>query len=177
MTNQTILVNNVEIVIATFNNEKYVAMKPICDAIGVTYSRQLKKAKEDEILNSVMAYKATTGADGKEYKMRAIPLKYVFGWLFMINPDKVKPEIKETVIKYKLECYNALFNTFTKRNSLLTEKSTYLLEIDKLEAELKQDVRYKRIQELKGNVRDTSSRLNALDKGVIEEQLNLFKGE
>jgi hypothetical protein len=45
-------------------------------------------------------------------KMVCLPLKFVFGWLFSINENRVKPEVKEHVLKYKIECYNALFNHF-----------------------------------------------------------------
>lgn len=173
--NYTIKVNDKPIVLVTIQNEKYVSIRSVCDAIGVDYSRQLKKIKEDEILNSVISFTVANGTDGKEYKMRVIPLRYVFGWLFTINPNNVKPEIKQSVIDYRMECYNALFDTFTKRDTILKEKTNYQLEIEKLEEELHQDSRYIKIQELKGFVKEASTKLNALDKGVVNEQLQLFK--
>ena len=47
--------------------------------------------------------------------MVCLPLKFIYGWLFTINPDKVKPESAEAVIRYKRECYHALFAHFVKR--------------------------------------------------------------
>lgn len=47
--------------------------------------------------------------------MLCLPFEFVFGWLFTINPDKVKPEAAEAVIRYKRECYHALFAHFVKR--------------------------------------------------------------
>lgn len=173
--NQIITVNGQEIVIATHGNEKYVAIKPICEAIGVNFQNQLEKIKEDEILGQLYTLRGTTGSDGKEYKMGTIPLKFVFGWLFTINPNNVKPEIKQNVITYRLECYNALFDTFTKRNAILKEKTNYQIEIEKLEADLEQDERFKKIKELKSSIKNASQRLNNLDKNVVNEQLELFK--
>lgn len=176
-TNQIITVNEKEIEIATFNNEKHVAIKPICEAIGVNYTTQFEKIKEDEILSSVVPLKGITGADGKQYKMRVIPLRFVFGWLFTINPNNVKPEIKQDVLNYRMECYNALFDTFTKRTSILKEKTNLQVEIEKLEENWKQTEEYKKIEELKKLQKNASQRLNNLDKNIINEQLDLFKKE
>lgn len=176
MTNtQHITVNEREIMIATHGNEKFVAIKPICEAIGVDYDYQLEKIKNDEILSQLTKIYRVVAADGKERKMRVLPLRYIFGWLFTINPNNVKPEVKQDVINYKMECYNALFDSFTKRNSILKEKTKYQVEVWELEEELKQDERYKKIQTLKQNIKNASQRLNALDKNVVNEQLNLFE--
>lgn len=175
MTNQIIKVNEKEILIISYNNEKHVAIKPICEAIGVDYSSQLQKIKEDPILSSVMVLSTTTGADKKQYKMQTLPIRYVFGWLFRIDSRNVKESIRESVEKYQKECYDALFDTFTKRTSILKEKTTYQLEIEVLEKELEDDLRVQRIKELKSSIKNASQRLNSLDKNVVNEQLDLFK--
>lgn len=177
MSNQIITVNEKEIIIATLNNEKYVAIKPICGAIGVDFQTQLSKIKEDEILSQLYRLRPITGSDEKVYKMGTIPLKYVFGWLFTINPNNVKPEIKENLIDYKKQCYEALFDTFTKRTSILKEKTNYQIEIEKLEHNWKQTDEYKKIEELKQLQKTASKHLNNLDKNIINEQLDLFKKE
>lgn len=177
MSTKTIKVNSQDILIFTEGHEKYVAIKPICEAIGVDYDKQLERINRDEILNQLTPIWGATGTDGKTYKMRVISLRYVFGWLFTININKVKPEIKEAMIKYKMECYNALFDMFTKRAFILQKKTQYQIEIETLEEELKQDERFKRIQELKASVSDATKRLNNLDKDVVAEQLDLFKNK
>ncbi len=174
MENKIIKVNDKEILIITEGNEKYIAIKPICEAIGVNYQTQLDKILSDEILGSAVPLRGTTGVDGKIYKMRVIPLRFVFGWLFTINPKNVKPEIRKQIIAYKMECYNALFDLFTKRTFILKEKTEFQVEIDSLEEALKKDERYIRIQSLKGSIRNATKRLNSLDKDVVTEQLALF---
>nr|WP_322625662.1 phage antirepressor N-terminal domain-containing protein [uncultured Flavobacterium sp.] len=169
-----IKINDVVILLTTIKDEKYVAIKPICEAIGVNYTTQLEKILSDDILSSVVPLRGTTGADGKTYEMRVIPLRYVFGWLFTINTNNVKEEARESIRKYKLECYDALFNLFTKRNNILKEKTSAQIEIERLQEELEKDERYTRILELKGHVRDANARLNAMDKNVVTEQLDLF---
>lgn len=177
MQTNSITVNNQEILIINEGNEKFVAIRPICEAIGVNYSSQLRKIKEDEILNSVVALSTTTGTDEKNYQMTVLPLRFVFGWLFTINPKNVKPEVQKHIIKYKLECYNALFDTFTKRSSILKERTKLQVEMQRLEEELKSDKKYLRIQELKSQMSKTTKQLNSMDKDVITGQLNLFGEE
>jgi ribosomal protein S13 len=109
---ETVKVNGIAIECPIEGGQSYVAVKPICEALGIDHSAQIRDLKEDEILGSVVVSMTTTGSDGKQYQMVCIPLKFVFGWLFSINENSVKPEAKEHVLKYKLECYNVLFNHF-----------------------------------------------------------------
>lgn len=112
-----------------------VPIKPICTAIGVDFKAQHTKIQEDEILSSVITLRVTTGADGKQYEMVCLPLKYIYGWLFTINPKNVAPEIKESVIKYRKECYEVLYDHFTgrmkKTNELNQEEIRILNELRK----------------------------------------------
>jgi hypothetical protein len=56
----------------------------------------------------------TTGKDGKSYNMICLPLKKLFGWLMTISPNKVKPELRDTVIMYQNECDDVLWDYWTK---------------------------------------------------------------
>lgn len=119
-------INRVNILMVE-NGEKRIAIKPICEALGINYSTQLEKLKSDEILNTTISLRGTVGADGKPRDMLTMPYKYVFGWLFTINPKNVKEEARETVQRYRMECYEALFNHFTSQNKFLEEKQ-HLIE-------------------------------------------------
>lgn len=69
--------------------------------------------------------------DGKEREMICLPLRYVYGWLFSINPDRVKPEARDKVIEYKRKCYDALYDYFTgtaKRQSEVNEEEKLALQ-------------------------------------------------
>ena len=55
-------VNNVDIV--STSDEQLVAVRPVCDALGIDYKVQWQKIKDDEDLSSVMVLSTTTGADG-----------------------------------------------------------------------------------------------------------------
>jgi hypothetical protein len=44
--------------------------------------------------------------------MLCLPLKYLDGWLFGVNANRVKPELRGRVIQYQRECYDILARAF-----------------------------------------------------------------
>lgn len=94
------------------NNNIFVPVKPICDAVGIDFASQRNKLQADETLGPTMAIIATVASDEKDREMVCLPLKFIYGWLFTINPGKVAPEAKERVLRYRLECYEALYRHF-----------------------------------------------------------------
>ena len=104
-TKTIVRVNNVDI--TATSDEQMIAIRPICEALGIDYSRQLKKIKDDADLGSVVGVTPTTGADGKTYEMCVLPVEFIFGWLFTINPANVNEEAREAVRRYRMECYRA----------------------------------------------------------------------
>lgn len=104
-------INNIKIVVIE-NGEKRVAVKPICEALGVSMQGQLERLKSDPVLSSTVKTSLTVGADQKEREMVTIPFKYVFGWLFRIDSRNVKEEARESVLRYQMECYDALYFHF-----------------------------------------------------------------
>ena len=114
-------INNVEIVVIE-NGEKRLAVRPICDALGVAYQSQIERLKNDPLIGSTVTLSMTVGADGKEREMVTIPFKYVFGWLFMIDSRNVKPEAAEAVLRYQKECYDALYDHFERQSEFLKQR-------------------------------------------------------
>ena len=123
-------VNNVAI-LAGNDSEKLVPIKPICEALGIDRKAQQDKIREDEFLSSVGVLSTATGADGKQYEMFCLPLEFIFGWLFTINPKNVKEEAQEAVRQYRIECYRVLYNHFfgnLKKQIEQNDKEIRLLE-------------------------------------------------
>lgn len=113
MTNPITKINGVEIVTVEKDGTIYVPIKPICDAIGVDARAQRDKIQSDEILSSTGVLSTSVGGDGKEREMFCLPLKYVYGWLFTINPKNVAESAREKVARYRRECYDVLYEHFT----------------------------------------------------------------
>ena len=83
--------NETNITIVHSGSDIFVPVHTITDALGVDFSSQRKRIMEDPILASTVVQKTTVGSDGKQRDMLCLPFEFVFGWLFTINPDKVKP--------------------------------------------------------------------------------------
>ena len=127
-------INGVEIFAETKDGDVFVPIRPICQALGIEFSAQRIKILSDEFYSSVVSENDTTGADGKQYEMTCLPLMYAMLWLGSINPSKVKPEAKEAVMKYKLECAKAIhfhfYGRMKKVNELTSEENRLLKEKD-----------------------------------------------
>jgi P22_AR N-terminal domain len=98
--------------------EKYVAMRPIVEGIGLSWSSQCQKlVSNGHKFNCVVIN--TVASDGKQHKMLCIPIKKLNGYLFSINPEKVHEDIKDKVILYQEECFVALIHALKRRFNFL----------------------------------------------------------
>lgn len=95
------------------NNQHYVAMKPICENIGLQWEAQLKRIQRNAILNTAMSMMDTPSNGGKQ-KTACLPLDYLNGWLFGVDAKRVKPEIRERLLTYQRECFRVLNNHFNQ---------------------------------------------------------------
>ncbi|WP_151777174.1 phage antirepressor N-terminal domain-containing protein [Acinetobacter brisouii] len=109
---QVVKFNNQDVPVFFHENKPYVAMRPICENIGLDWAAQAQKIKRHYVLNSTMVMITTVAQDGKNREMAALPIGYLNGWLMSVDVNRVKPEIKDTLIKYQLECYDVLYNHF-----------------------------------------------------------------
>jgi len=168
-------INGVKIEMIDSGAEKRVPIKPICQALGINEDAQRRKILSDEFLRSVTVLDTATGSDKKGYKMTTIPYKYVFGWLFSINPEKVKPEAKEAVLKYKIECYDALYDYFTSQSLFLQEKQKAMTSQQEILDQIKED-----FNTAKNRLKEEQKRLKDVYAFTFEEwkdnnrQLKLF---
>lgn len=108
----TVPFHSAELYLVEHNGQPYTAMRPIVENMGLDWKAQLVKIKQR--FSSVVGEITTTGKDGKQYQMLCLPLKKLFGWLMTISPNKVKPELRDTVIMYQNECDDVLWDYWTK---------------------------------------------------------------
>jgi len=99
-----------EILAIVKNSRKYVAMKPIAEAIGLDWGCQKRNIANDPVLNSVRVVMTSTGSDGKSYKMICLPLEYLNGWLFKVSASRYSGKRREIIELYQRECYHALYD-------------------------------------------------------------------
>ena len=103
--------HNANLSIVSHNGQPYVPMKPIVEGMGLDWMGQYTKLKQR--FASTIEEITTVAQDGKQRTMICLPLKKLFGWMMTISPNKVKAELKETIIKYQDECDDVLWNYWT----------------------------------------------------------------
>ena len=94
--------------------DRYVVVKDICAAIGLDFARQFRKIKSDPTYESKLLKVKTAGGIQEVF---CIPLDKLNGWLFSINPNKTKPEVREKLIIYKKECFRVLYEHFNHKTT------------------------------------------------------------
>lgn len=100
--------NGQQVITAMNDGMAYVAMKPIVENLGMSWSSQIRK-----VLNQSEKYgyaHMSIPSKGGIQQMLCIPLRKLNGWLFSINPAKVRADIRDRLVKYQEECFTVLYN-------------------------------------------------------------------
>ncbi|MDD8931994.1 phage antirepressor Ant [Escherichia coli] len=115
--------NGQQILTAVAAGVTYVAMRQIVENIGIDWTGQsvkLRKMKDKFNCRDI----SMVAADGKLRKLLCIPLKKLNGWLFSINPEKVRADIRDKLIQYQEECFTVLHDYWTKGKAENARKKT-----------------------------------------------------
>ena len=167
---QTISFNHQSLVTFEQNGTHYTAMKPICENIGLAWEPQLARIKRDDVLSSTMIVMIMVAEDGKKREMICLPIEYLNGWLFSINPNKVRADLKERLENYQEECFLALWDYWTEGVARRDEVKNKLALWQQKKAEYTQRAgeRGKLLQQCK-------SEKQALERELLQiKQLDLF---
>ncbi|EFM2453044.1 TPA: phage antirepressor N-terminal domain-containing protein [Escherichia coli] len=115
--------NGQQIITAMAAGVAYVAMRPIVENLGMSWGTQQQKLmKQLDKFNCI--HMNMVAADGKLRKLLCLPLKKLNGWLFSINPEKVRADIRDKLIQYQEECFTVLHDYWTKGKAENTRKKT-----------------------------------------------------
>ncbi|MDZ9851601.1 phage antirepressor N-terminal domain-containing protein [Escherichia coli] len=115
--------NGQQILTAVDAGVTYVAMRQIVENIGIDWTGQsvkLRKMKDKFNCRDI----SMVAADGRLRKLLCIPLKKLNGWLFSINPEKVRADIRDKLIQYQEECFTVLHDYWTKGKEENARKKT-----------------------------------------------------
>lgn len=93
------------------NGEPYTPMKPIVDGMGMDWMGQFTKLKQ-RFAKGIEEISIPTA--GGVQKMICLALRKLAAWLNTISPNKVRPEIRDNVIRYQNECDDVLYEYWTK---------------------------------------------------------------
>jgi hypothetical protein len=116
------MINDITMQVVADEKEQLVVIKPVCEILGVDYPGQYSKLKNHPIFGSTIVLSSTVGADEKSREMACIPLRFFSSWLFSINPDNVKEEVRDNLIQFQLKCNDVLYNYFFRRADFALKK-------------------------------------------------------
>jgi len=100
----------------------YVAMKPIVENLGMSWGTQQQKLARN--VGKFGCIHMNIPSAGGIQKMLVLPLKKLNGWLFSINPEKVRADIRDKLIQYQEECFTVLHDYWNKGEATNPRKKT-----------------------------------------------------
>jgi len=103
---------NQEVIEVVEDGKHWVSVNVICKNLGLHRETQQSKLKSDPTYESKLLKVQTAGGMQEVF---CIPLEKLNGWLFSINPNKTKPEVREKLILYKKECFRVLYEHFSQK--------------------------------------------------------------
>jgi hypothetical protein len=111
----------------------YVPLRPLCDYLGLNWSGQQQRIDRDPVLSEVKGVcvihtPSTSSRGGGPQEMICLPLDYLNGWLFGINANRVKEDVREKLITYQRECYRVLADHFVDSTPATTSSTLAQVE-------------------------------------------------
>jgi hypothetical protein len=92
----------------------YVALRPIVEAMGLTWHGQLERIKRDPILREGIRITRIPSARGGSQQGIGLRLDLVHGWLLTISTRRIKDsELRAKIILFQRECYQVLWRHFS----------------------------------------------------------------
>ncbi|MFL7838200.1 MAG: phage antirepressor N-terminal domain-containing protein [Candidatus Promineifilaceae bacterium] len=93
--------------------EVLIPLRPIVEGLGLDWAAQTRRINRDPVLSEVKGV-AVTATPGGNQEMLCLPLDYISGFLFGVNANRVKQELRDRVILYQKNCYKVLAEAFTE---------------------------------------------------------------
>lgn len=109
----TVSFHRQQMIVLENSGKRWVALKLISDALGLTWGSQFNRLKRDPVLSTcIFMMKTQIPGDDQTRDVLFLDLDYLNGWLFGIDAGRVKEELRPRVIEYQRECYKALAEYF-----------------------------------------------------------------
>lgn len=96
-----------------YQNQPYTAMKPIVENLGLGWASQSQKLNSNKGRWGVTIIVIPSSSG--EQNTLCMPVRKLPAYLASINPNKVRPELREKVIQYQNECDDVLWDYWTKK--------------------------------------------------------------
>ena len=158
-------IKGVIVMITPSQQRVYIPIRPVCDFLGVAWSAQRRRILDDPVLAEELESVPINTAGGPQ-EAQCLPLEMLHGWLFGINARRVKPEIRERLIRYQRECYRVLAAAFQMVEpvdplGLVEQHGRALITLAREQRELNQ-----RVGGIEQELDDVGQRVIALEERV-----------
>ncbi|MFC6592419.1 phage antirepressor N-terminal domain-containing protein [Deinococcus lacus] len=90
---------------------KWIAVRPICEHLGLHISAQMEKLQQDDRFNCAVI--RMVAEDGKDRETICLNQNELLGWLYTINPNKVKAASRPLLLAYQKETTQAIHDYWT----------------------------------------------------------------
>lgn len=92
-----------------------VAMKPICEALGLQWEAQYKRIQRNPVLQTCMVMMTMQlPGDNQRREIVTLPIHMLNGWLFGIEVSRVKEHLRPMLMDYQSECFMVLDGYFRR---------------------------------------------------------------
>lgn len=112
------------------DNDVYVVVNSIIDAVGLHPDSAKSWLRKDEILSQGVVSLAPPSAKYQGQKASCISLEFVPGWLFSININRTKAEVKSNLLAFRRDAHKVLFNHYFGEATKVSTGMKRKLEID-----------------------------------------------
>lgn len=111
------------------NSTPLIAIRPICEAIGLNADSAVRSIKKHPILGAWHTVESVMLGENRSMNHVLLPIEYVSGWLFSIDSSKVKLQARENLLTYQRECYRVLYEHFFGKQKVLEVNVSRKFEI------------------------------------------------
>lgn len=98
--------------VVSHEGQPFAPMKPIVEGMGLDWKAQFDKIMSNEKRWGMVIIPIPS--KGGVQNSISLPLRKLPGWLMSIHPNKVKPEIKDSIIAYQNECDDVLWQYWSQ---------------------------------------------------------------
>ncbi len=120
-----------------------VAIRPICEAVGIDHNRQRTKLESDP--RFTCRHMSSRDSIGRSQTMFCLPVEQVGAWLYSINSNKVKSEVRGALLQFQQtltkELYAVVVGKISSEKTESLEKQVHFLaqELVELREEMKRN--------------------------------------
>ncbi|WP_075174795.1 phage antirepressor N-terminal domain-containing protein [Acinetobacter indicus] len=114
--------HNTELFLIEHNGQPYTPLRQIVQGMGLDWASQFTKIKQ-KFATCVVEITMQILGDDQSRSHTCIPVRKLPAWLYSVNPNKVKPELRDTVVKYQEECDDVLWDYWTKGQAINQRKA------------------------------------------------------